>query len=48
LASWPAPLSQEEVTVRIVKAQAALADEEAIKLIIEMKAEHEYNSDRRP
>jgi len=39
LASWPAPLSQEEMTTRIIRAQAALADKQGINLIIEIKAD---------
>ncbi len=39
LASWPVPLSQEEMTARTVEAQAALADKQAINLILEIKAD---------
>src|SRR5262245_345535 len=39
LASWPAPLSQEEVSARIIEAKAALLNRQAINLIIEVKAD---------
>src|SRR5690349_13725604 len=39
LASWSSPLSQAEMTLRIAEAQAAWQRNEAINLIIEMKAQ---------